>query len=457
MSQGEITRRTRRRRDGSAPSEYSEVSRHELGRFWLWYRKERDAWSICWLQGRTTRRKSLGIGGGTADNPPPEAQAALAEYFLAAGRVENDLDPERATAVLVADVTRYWLAEHVATLASPQRYAYSILALERFYAHQRQMGAMPDPYTVASVRPAFVRRFIKFRLDEGVSPPTISRDLKALRGPLNWAASEGLVDHAPRVPDVKGKAKVRELEYSPQQIAAILDAAATRPDRRHLILYMMIFLSTNGRSQAILELDAAQIRNGLIYFNAPGREQTRKRRSIVPIAPTLAPWLEGITGKVISYAVPASKARIDAGYPAMFRYPVADVGKAFEKCLLDAGACHPELGLSRHVHDKAGKPIWLPPRAKLGETAMRAHIKGVGTPNTLRHSIHTFLAAHGVPKAQIDTAAGHATDAGTGDRYNHLRPEYLKDFIAGIEAFWAAVSEYSPVPRQPPLREPAAE
>ena len=67
---------------------------------------------------------------------------------------------------------------------------------------------------------------------------------------------------------------------------------------------------------------------------------------------------------------------------------------------------------------------------------------------TLRHSIHTYLAARGVPKAQIDTAAGHSTDRGTGDEYNHLRPDYLKDFIAGIEAFWFEVDTHADVHRQ---------
>lgn len=451
MAREQDTKRTRRRRSAASATEHkNDNGRHELGRYWLWYRRDRDDWAICWLEGRTTRRKSLGIRGGTSDNPPSEAQAKLAEHYLAADMVEAPPDTARAARVLVEDVTRRWLVEHVPTLAAPERYASSILALERFYAHQRRIGAMPDPYTVASVLPAFVRQFIQFRLDEGVSPPTVSRDLKALRGPLNWAASESLVEYAPRIPDVKGKGKIRELEYSPRQIAAILDAAASRPDRKHLILYMMIFLSTNGRSQAILELDASQIRKGLIFFNAPGREQTRKRRSVVPIAPTLAPWLEGLSGKVIRYTVAASKARIAAGHPATFEYPVADVGKAFEKCLLEAGCLHPDLGLSHHARDKKGQLLWLPARAKLGETARRPYIKGIGTPNTLRHSIHTYLAARGVPKAQIDTAAGHATDAGTGDRYNHLRPDYLKDFIAGVEAFWEDVSSYSPVPRNPP-------
>jgi len=54
----------------------------------------------------------------------------------------------------------------------------------------------------------------------------------------------------------------------------------------------------------------------------------------------------------------------------------------------------------------------------------------------------------GVPKAQIDTAAGHSTDRGTGDKYNHLRPDYLKEFIAAIECFWAEVDAFTNVHRR---------
>ncbi len=305
---------------------------------------------------------------------------------------------------------------------------------------------MPDPFTVACVRPSFVREFIRHRQQQGMSAPTISRDLKALRGPINWAVTEGYLSVAPKIPDVKGKGKRRELEYSPEQIAAILEAAAATPERAHLFLYMMIFLSTCGRSQAILELNAdTQIRKGLIFFNAPGREQTLKFRSIVPIAPTLAPWLEGLSGKVVRYRAPRSAENNATDEVDYFERHTSDIGKAFAACLVEAGIRRPDLELCRHAMDEKGVPIMLPPRKKLGETEPRPKVVAIGTPNTLRHSIHTYLAARGVPKAQIDAAAGHATDEGTGDRYNHLRPAYLTDFIAGIESFWAEVTRYSTV------------
>jgi integrase len=348
------------------------------------------------------------------------------------------------------DITRQWLTQHVAHLADPTRYAYSVLALERFYAQQRRSGKMPEPFTVAGVRTQFIRDFIAFRASEGASPPTISRDIAALRGPIQWALGEQILASAPRIIDVEGRSKSREMEYNREQVAAILEAAASRPDRHHVLLYLLIALSTLGRSEAILELDASrQIKNSLIFFKDPDEEQTRKRRAIVPIAPTLAPWLEGITGRVIQYKTAYSDKARAAGAPDFFVRNVGDIGRAFEACLVEAGLARPDLGLCKQVRDQAGELVGLPPRKKLCETERRPQMKGVGTPNTLRHTTHTFLAAKGVPKAQIDTAAGHSTDGGTGDKYNHLRPDYLQEFIAAIEQFWVEVDVYTDVHRRP--------
>lgn len=415
--------------------------RVQLGQYWLWYRSDRDDWCICWLDGRTTRRKSLGIGGGDRNNPPDEAQAALAEFFTANEQPAQHEAPPAS--VLVEDITRQWLTQHVAHLNDPDRYAYSVLALERFYQHQRRIGKMPDPFTVASVRSWFVNDFIKFRQAEGASAPTISRDLAALRSPINWALGEQILASAPRIKDVPGRNKSRILVFGPEQIAALLEAAVARDDRKHVALYMMIAMSSLGRSEAILELHAeTQIQDGCIFFNHPDRTQTQKQRPIVPIAPTLAPWLAGRTGYVIKYE---SEPREDG--TRFVREKIGDIGRAFEACLLDAGAAHPDLGLRESVLDENGNQRILPARKKLGETEGRPQWKGLGTPNTLRHSLHTYLSARGVPKAQIDTAAGHATGTGTGRKYDHLRPDYLREFVAGVEAFWLEVDAFTSVHR----------
>lgn len=82
-------------------------------------------------------------------------------------------------------------------------------------------------------------------------------------------------------------------------------------------------------------------------MNAPGRQRTKKRRRVVPICPTLEPWLK------------------------LFR--------------------------------------------------------------------------RGVPESQIDTAAGHR-GAGTNNR--HLRPEYLTQFIDGVDSLWADVGKLTTVHRR---------
>ncbi|MCZ4343922.1 hypothetical protein O4H52_20110 [Sphingomonadaceae bacterium G21617-S1] len=429
----------------TASKERRGTQRVQLGPYWLWYRADRDDWSICWLDGRTTRRKSIGIGGGSADVPPQAAQDALARHFLeaqSAGAVETPVQAGPAD-VLVDDITRRWLAEHVAQLADGRRYADSVLVLQQFFDDRRARGLLSGPLVVSALNKALVNDFIKWRSAQGVSAPTVSRDLAALRGPINWAIREELLSHAPRIPEVKGNTKRRELEYSPEQVAAILDAALAVPERQHVHLYAMIHLSTHGRSEAILELEADQIRDGLIFFNASGRTQTRKRRSIVPVAPTLAPWLDGVEGKVIRYRVPIAEAKRVEGGPEFYERDTYDIGKAFEACLVSAHMADPRLNLARHANDAKGEPIWLPPRAKLGETEIRPKMVGIGTPNTLRHTIHTWHQRKGVPQAQIDAAAGHSSERGSGANYTHLRPEYLRELIASTEEFWAEVGTHT--------------
>lgn len=420
-------------------------ARFELGPFWLWYRRDRDDWCICWLDGRVTRRASTGIGGGEGD-PPEEAKERLADHWTewrATAKTIQPVGPMAPGDVLLAELTAMWLEQHVAGLEAPDRYIDSVEVLETFWEHMRARRLLPEPLTVLSITNGLVDAFIAWRSAQGASAPTISRDIAALRGPISWGMRNNHLSAAPRIKDVKGRKKRKELEWSPEQVAAILDAAIAEPIRAHVHLFAMINLSTHGRTEAILELDAdTQIRQGLIYFLRPDEEQTRKRRAIVPICPTLAPWLEGVRGKVIVYRAPTSAKTRAAGGPDFFERPTANIGNGFEGVLLAAHEMRPDLGLARQAVDADGKPIWLEPRRKLGETERRPKMVGIGSPNTLRHTIHTWHKRQGVPEAQIDAAAGHS-EQGTGASYTHLRPEYLREFIASTEAFWEAVGEYT--------------
>jgi hypothetical protein len=302
----------------AAKASNDSAQRFDLGPFWLWYRRDRDDWNICWLDGRVTRRASTGIGGDTG-NPPEDAKLALIDHWTGWKAKAEAIEPSGPLPpgeVLVADLTAAWLEEHVAHLDAPERYLDSVDMLERFWAELRGQRLLPEPFTVSKVSNALVDQFIAWRGAQGVSAPTISRDLAALRGPINWGlkADIGRLTSAPRVKDVKGRTKPKDLEWSPEQVAALLEAARASVEREHVHLFTMIMLSTHARSEATLELDAdTQIKRGMIHFLRPGEDQTRKRRTIVLICPTLAPWLEGVAGKVIRYRVPTSDKKRAAG------------------------------------------------------------------------------------------------------------------------------------------------
>lgn len=421
-------------------------TRFQLGPFWLWYRADRDDWNICWLDGRVTRRASTGIGTDGPD-PPEEAKERLIDHWTAWKANAQSIAPTGPLApgdVLVAELTAAWLEHHVAHLDAPERYLDSVDLLERFWAEQRARALLPEPFTVATLTNALVDRFIAWRTAQGVSPPTISRDLAAIRGPINWGMRPDInrITAGPRIKDVKGRKRPKELEWNPEQVAVILDVARALPERAHVHLFAMIMLSTHARAEATLELDASQIRRGQIHFLRPGEDQTRKRRAIVPVCPTLAPWLDGVTGKVIRYRAPTSEKTRAAGGPDYLERPTGDIGNAFAGVLLAAHARRPDLGFAVQARDAGGELLWLPPRRKLGEIAQRPAMRPIGTPNTLRHTIHTWHKTTGVPDAQIDAAAGHSEE-GTGANYTHLRPEYLREFIASTEAFWTAVAHHT--------------
>ncbi|WP_294329029.1 hypothetical protein [uncultured Sphingomonas sp.] len=234
---------------------------------------------------------------------------------------------------------------------------------------------------------------------------------------------------------MRRQSEPRDLVYTTEQVAALLEVAWAYEQRHHIHMFIMIMLNTNARVEAVLELDKdVQVRDGLIYFDAPGRQQTKKRRSIVPICPTLAPWLEIHRGRAIQWRKPHPNAI--TGQTACRLGPVDSIKTAFAKTLIEAGLCEQAV-------DPAGAECWLPPHRKFGETMPRPKLIGIGSPNTLRHTASTEKHRRGVPEPQIETAAGHRGTGTNQKHYRHLRLEYLSDFIDGVESFWAEVGRHT--------------
>lgn len=305
-----------------------------------------------------------------------------------------------------------WLKHHVSNLAAADRYVYSVRHWIAFFEDARRKRWILSGPTVADLTPELQSRFRAWRAESGVGGHTISRDLAAMRGALSWAWKHQLIDHPPFIADIPShqKAPPRDRVLSFEEIAAILDVCAGKPDREHLIRFIVIELGTAGRPQAVLELTDANIdlKRGLINPNQPGRLHKRKRRAIVPIADAVRPWVTGISGKIIKYTVPIAPQKREPGGPTHFERETGLIRKSWNNACADAGV--------------AG-----------------------ATPKTLRHTMLTWLAERGVPYEQRQMLAGHSPRGTTARNYEHLSPEYLRDAVAAIDDFFVELNRHTNV------------
>ena len=348
-----------------------------------------------------------------------------------------------------------YLAEHGPSINALDRAAFAVKSIEKFVAHQRKRGAIAGVLAVSDLGLSFVSDFAKFRRDAGIGDATIKRELGVLRTACNWAGDNELLASVPRIPKLTGKGKLRtqprRLAYNLPQIAAILDAAWSDPRRHHVHLFALTMLASHARTEAILECDLdLQYHDGVLDWLGPGREQTKKRRSMTPAGPTLASWLEGRSGKLIVYrTVKAEKRWAAEGVPEYFTRPTYSIDTALEGALIAAGAAHPSLKLRAPLLDSDGVQRMHVARRREGNRFVDCEPvpmwQGIGSPNTFRHSVHTQLRRIGVNKAVLEAAAGHA-EQGTGENYNNWDAVHdLKELTAGVEALFDELRHYTTV------------
>lgn len=419
---------------------------------WLDWRINRQQYCVGYYDraARTGRRISTGIGAGEGNDPPVEAHEALAARFAERKRPTI---PQAAAEVGVTTILTRYLADHSANISAPERQAYAVQQLERFIVGYQRKSASAGVLTVDQLGKAFVTAFADHRRAEQIADSTIKRELSVLRAAINWAMEDEQIATKPHIPKLIGKGRLqtkpRLLAYNLPQIAALLEAAWRLPQRHHLHMFIMAMLSSHARVESVLECNLdVQYRDGVMDWLGC-KEQTKKRRSIVPVAPTFANWLEGRSGKLIRYRVEIAQQRWkDPSVPEYHERETSSVKRAMENALVDAGAAHPSLKLRTPVLDAEG--VQLTSTKFHFECGRKVGIDypvwaGVGSSNTLRHSVHTQLRRIGVPKGQIDAAAGHA-EQGTGENYNHFDAQHdLKDFVAGVEQLFDELKLYTTV------------
>lgn len=230
-----------------------------------------------------------------------------------------------------------------------------------------------------------------------------------MRGALSWAWKNHRLEHLPYIADVPAhhKAPARDRVLSTHEIGHMLDLCVGRPEREHLIRFIILELGTAGRPQAILELTDKNLdlENNLIDLGG-GKIHRRKRRPVVPIARHVRPWVEGIEGKLIRYRVPIA-----------------------EKKRTPDGPTHYER------ETKSIKTVW-------NAVCREARIENA-TPKTLRHTMLTWLARRGVPQEQRQMLAGHSPQGTTSKNYEHLSPDYLDAAIREVDAYFVELAKHT--------------
>jgi hypothetical protein len=421
---------------------------------WLEWRVDRQQYAVAWYDraARTRRRQSIGIGAGPGNDPPREAHEALAAHFAARTRPAAAQPP--AEVGLSTVLTRY-LKEHCQGgdggrgIAAPERQAYSVLAIEQYLEHRRKRGAGDKLVSIADLGREFLADFARYRRAEGRSDATIKHDIGTLKAAVRWAADGEIIASMPHLPQLRGrdtlKTRGRKLAYNLPQIAAILEAAWAEPRRHHVHLFVIAMLASHARTEAILQCNLdVQYADGVIDWLGLG-EQTKKRRSMTPVGPTLASWIDDRKGKLIQYRVlKAERHWSTPGVPEYEERHTHDIDRAFESAVIAAGLAHPSLSLALPRLGDDGQQLTRvvkdPGKQGRGQAREEPVWMALGSPNTFRHTVHTQLRRIGVPRAQIDAASGHR-DPGTGGHYDHLDAIHdLRDFTAGVEQLFAELA-----------------
>jgi integrase len=324
----------------------------------LFFREDRRLFYIGW----TERGRSRKCCTGTADSA--EAQIRFAEWLQGQGGRHGPSDPAQ---VRVTDALNASATERGPKVEAPRVIGCAIEAMSPYW----------QGLTVLDVTPLTCARYGEWR---GRSKNTIRRELAVLQAAINWGYKNAKLTRSVAValPD-RPRSKTRWL--TKHEAALLLRASRTEKGRLYLPLFILIGLYTGRRKEAILSLRWPQVDldAGRIDFEKPDRDQTKKRRGLVPIPAKLLPHLRR-----------ARRWGSDLG-PVLHinSRPIGNIKKGFD------AACR------------------------------RAGIEGV-TPHCLRHTAATWIMQSG--KVPTWEAAGFLamSEKMLLEVYGHHHPDYMR-------------------------------
>ncbi len=379
--------------------------RDRVGRFFLKRYNSAKYWYICWYDPKT--RQTAGVSTGTADRDA--ARQALLEHALRHERPTVGTDAQLAE-VLQAYYIHY--AQHLPS-APAQR------------AAQRDALELWGDANVSALTRTKQLELVTSLRERGLSDWTIDGRLNRIWAAMSWSKRDNkdlVIPEQITAEDWKPILVDRDRTYSLEELAALFNAAAARPEnerytREHWWRFLVLAVGTASREAALRELtwDRVDLRLGRIQLNPEGRRQTKKRRPTIVIAPTLAAELTAWRDE--DMAATAAQGKVPPKSHGTGGLPVRQGGV--------------------HVITYYGKP--LATREFFDLLAEKAGVSG--GPNVIRHTVRTWLAEDGVPDSEADVFMGHREEGSpTGRRYKHRRPEYLRNVADSIEGLYEALA-----------------
>lgn len=170
--------------------------------------------------------------------------------------------------------------------------------------------------------------------------------------------------------------KPRDNWLTKDQARTLVDLAKSP----HIKLFITLGLATGARAGAILDLEWKRVdfAHGTVDFHPAGREQTNKRRTVVPMNATARTALQtAYAGRLTDHVIEFNG------------QPIKSVKKAIERLAVDSG-----IPFSPHV---------------------------------LRHTCAVWMAQADVPMQKISQYLGHTSTRVTETVYARYSPSFMKD------------------------------
>lgn len=275
---------------------------YQLGPYYLDRRDGSPAWYRCWVEGRRTKRISL----GTADFE--EAKQKLNQFWAEQYKLSATDRPlhEVKLAEVILD---YWNNQ-----ASKLRSAQSVKISLRYWNEWWGDATLADVRNYA--KQDEFREHLKAK---GLAPKSVERVLEAGRAAMRRAWRRGHIMASPHVEVPPAQTKgPKGRPMTPEEIGKLLGGTA----EAHIQLFILLMLGTAGRNEAVMDLtwEAIDFDAGLIHLNPEGRAQTSKRRPTVKLPDTLRAilWPRRGTGSLFVFRGKVVK-KVENGWHKMVK------------------------------------------------------------------------------------------------------------------------------------------